>query len=211
MKKKLVRLFLIFLFLIVLFPAVGVLCVYFYHEGDYQEKNIYDYGVVFGAAIRSQGRLSGTLKSRMMIAIKLYKDGTVKKLIFSGSVKNQIKPGEPKTMYQFAVDHQVHPEDIILDEKGDNTLATILNVKKTYFQNGSKPKILFISSFFHLARIKLTSSILGMGDSCGLYPSDTNNPDQADRSKLAYFVFREAVAIWYYVLKSFYLSLSGGI
>jgi SanA protein len=200
MQNKVLKIGIATLFLFVFFIALGVLMVFVYHQEDNVPNRSYDYGVVFGAAIRPHGRLSETLKSRMLTAIQLYREGTVKKLILSGAKKNQMKPGEPRSMYRFAVKHGIPPENLILDEMGDSTMETILNVKKK-FRNRA-PQILFISSFFHLARIQITARILGI-PYFDAYPSENEHP------KIVYFVFREAVAIWYYLFKSLGLRLVG--
>lgn len=191
----------LFLFLIgVLFFVTSMILVFTFKKGTFTEKKIYDYGVVFGAAIRPKGKLSNTLESRMKTAIKLYQEGSVKKLVLSGAVKNQMYPGEPKSMYDFALAHGVKPEDLIIDEQGDSTFETIINTKKIIPQS-PQVSILFISSFFHLARIQLTAKIVKIPN-FSLYPSEINHP------KIAYFVFREAVALWYYVLKAFYYKIT---
>jgi vancomycin permeability regulator SanA len=197
MAKKIIRFFIIIIALFIFFIGIGILTVYVNDNGDFKHEEVYDYGVVFGAAIRSKGKLSETLKSRMQTAIRLYQKGVIKKMILSGSGKNQVKPGEPKAMLLFALANQVKEEDIILDEGGVNTLKTLLYIAQFSRNFNSSPKILFISSYFHLARIKMSANILGIKN-FNTFPSEVNHP------KVFYFVFREAVAIWFYMIQSFY-------
>lgn len=196
MKKKFFKISIFLFFLFVIFLSVGFLMVYFQREGSFQKDKVYEYGVVFGAAIRSKNRLSKTLESRMDSAITLYKEGSIKKILLSGAKIGQIKPGEPMAMFHYALSKGVRPEDLLLDEAGDNTLATIANTRRL-IPGASQRSILFISSYFHLARIDLTASIAGFKN-YHTYSSDTEHP------RIVYFVFREAVAIWYYLLLSLF-------
>lgn len=199
--KKLIKFTILFLLLGILSFTAGILTVFWMQRGTFDPVKVYDYGVVFGAAIRSKGRLSGTLESRMLTAIRLYREGSVKKLILSGAVKNQIHPGEPRNMFDFAVSHGVNPHDLILDEEGDDTLATISNTHK--IQKG-RDTVLFVSSFFHLARIQMTAEILGLKN-FDLYPSEINHP------KVVYFVFRESAALWYYLFRASFFRVMDSI
>lgn len=189
-------------FLIVFLMACGVILVFLNHKPPLKDKDkIFQYGVVFGAAIRSKGRLSATLKSRMDTAILLYKSGTVKKLFLSGAKIGIIKPGEPIAMKNYALSKGVEPSDIILDENGDNTLKTVYHSKKLQSKGSKDASILYISSFFHLARIRVTAKILGVKNYSS-YPSENNHP------KILYFVFRESIAIWYYIAKASFIRMA---
>lgn len=187
MLKRLIKIFLLLALVPITMIAIGVITVFVYHNGN--KKNvIYDYGIVFGAALRGKGKLSGTLESRMQTAIRLYHEGSVKKLVLSGAKD----PSEPMSMFQYALSKNVAPKDILLDEDGENTLKTIQNAKKKFADAG---RILFISSSFHLARIKMTAFIIGIRNA-DICPSDTPHP------KVISFVFRESLAIWYYLAKT---------
>lgn len=187
MLKKLIKILLILSLFPITLIASGIFIVFLYSSGNKQEI-IYDYGVVFGAALRGKGKLSGTLENRMAAAVQLYHEGSVKKLILSGAKD----PSEPLSMLAYAIRKNVNPKDVLLDENGDNTLKTIQN---SYKYSTEAPNILYISSSFHLARIRITSRILGIKNA-DLYPSQGHHP------QVISFVFRESAAIWYYIAKT---------
>jgi vancomycin permeability regulator SanA len=131
-----------------LFPFAQML---FFGKTDYRRPA--DIAVVLGARVYANGRPSDALADRVRTACKLYRDGTVKKLLFSGG------PGdgsihETEGMKRMAIQLGVKPEDILLDSHGVNTQATVKNTEAV-FQQLHASRILVVSHFYHLPRIKL--------------------------------------------------------
>jgi vancomycin permeability regulator SanA len=131
-----------------IFPFAQML---FFGKTDYRRQA--DIAVVLGARVYADGRPSDALADRVRTARKLYRDGTVKKLLFSGG------PGdgsihETEGMKRMAIQLGVKPEDILLDAHGVNTQATVKNTE-ALFQQLHASRILVVSHFYHLPRIKL--------------------------------------------------------
>lgn len=133
---------------VALFPFLQMLC---FGKTDYRRPA--DVAVVLGARVYADGRPSDALADRVRTACKLYRNGTVKKLLFSGG------PGdgsihETEGMKRMALQLGVKPEDILLDDHGVNTQATVKNTE-AIFQQLRASRILVVSHFYHLPRIKL--------------------------------------------------------
>jgi vancomycin permeability regulator SanA len=133
---------------IALFPFAQML---FFGKTDYRRPA--DIAVVLGARVYADGRPSDALADRVRTACKLYQNGTVKKLLFSGG------PGdgsihETEGMKRMAIQLGVKPDDILLDAHGVNTQATVKNTEAV-FQQLHATRILVVSHFYHLPRIKL--------------------------------------------------------
>jgi vancomycin permeability regulator SanA len=131
-----------------LFPFAQML---FFGKTDYQRPA--DIAVVLGARVYADGRPSDALADRVRTSCNLYRNGTVKKLLFSGG------PGdgsihETEGMKRMALQLGVKPEDILLDAHGVNTLATVKNTEPVFRQLHAS-RILVVSHFYHLPRIKL--------------------------------------------------------
>ena len=133
---------------IAIFPFAQML---FFGKTDYRRPA--DIAVVLGARVYADGRPSDALADRVRTACKLYQNGTVKKLLFSGG------PGdgsihETEGMKRMAIQLGVKPDDILLDARGVNTQATVKNTEAV-FQQLHASRILVVSHFYHLPRIKL--------------------------------------------------------
>jgi len=133
---------------IAIFPFAQML---FFGKTDYRRSA--DIAVVLGARVYADGRPSDALADRVRTACNLYRNGTVKKLLFSGG------PGdgaihETEGMKRMAIKLGVKPEDILLDAHGVNTQATVKNTEAV-FQQLHASRVLVVSHFYHLPRIKL--------------------------------------------------------
>jgi len=133
---------------VITFPFAQML---FFGKTDYRRPA--DLAVVLGARVYTDGRPSDALADRVRAACNLYCNGTVKKLLFSGG------PGdgaihETEGMKRMAVKLGVKPEDILLDAHGLNTQATVKNTE-AIFQQLHVSRVLVVSHFYHLPRIKL--------------------------------------------------------
>jgi len=130
------------------FPVLQMFC---FGKTDYRRAA--DAAVVLGARAYADGRPSDALSDRVRTACGLYKDGLVHKLIFSGG------PGdgavsESQAMKRMALKLGVKAEDIVLDERGVNTRATVRNTE-VLFRELHASRVLVVSHFYHLPRVKL--------------------------------------------------------
>lgn len=173
---------------VLIFPILQVLCL---GKTDYRRPA--DAIVVLGARAYADGKLSDALADRVRTGIELYKAGFAKKIIFSGG------PGdgdihETEAMRRFAVKHGVRNEDILVDELGLNTQATVEHTQPI-LQNLQAQRVLVVSHFYHLPRIKLTYARAGR-DVFTVPAREAYFLRQTP-----YMMLREVAGLWVYCLR----------
>ena len=137
--------------------------------------------VVFGASGRP-------LYERVRTACELYRQGLANHVLFSGG------PGEPELMRNYAMQRGVPASAIIEDPAGINTEASVRNTVAM-----SHGRILAVSHFYHLPRIKMTFQRYG----AEVYTV----PSEASMfGLLPYQLAREDAAFWTYYLRRFKTS-----
>lgn len=179
---------LVFLGSLFAFPLLQVFC---FGKTDYRRKA--DVIVVLGARAYADGRPSDALADRMRTACELYNAGFASKLIVSGG------PGdgeihETESMRRFAVDLGVKNEDILIDDAGVNTQATVTNTERL-FEDVKANRVLVVSHFYHLPRIKMTYQRRGR-DVFTVPAKETYFLRETP-----YMVCREVAALWVYYLR----------
>ncbi len=98
-------------------------------------------------------------------------------------------------MRRFALAHAVPDEAIILDRVGVNTRATVTNTIPI-FRSLHAHRILAVSHFYHLPRIKLAYQQAGWN----VYTVPVEHPEQSP-SEYPHLLFRETAALWAYYLR----------
>jgi len=186
--KKLLPVFAVCAACVAIFPFAQML---FFGKTDYRRPA--DIAVVLGARVYADGRPSDALADRVRTACNLYRDGTVKKLLFSGG------PGdgsihETEGMKRMAIQLGVNPADILLDAQGINTQATVKNTE-AIFQQMHASKVLVVSHFYHLPRIKLAYHREGW--EVFTVPAK----ESYLLRQLPYNIAREAAALWVYYFR----------
>ena len=147
--------------------------------------------VVFGAGVRPDGRPSLALADRTRTGCALLKEGTGRWLVLSGGGSGLAS--EPQAMKRIALRMGVPESAIILDERGNNTLATVRNVKELSVRHGWS-RLLMVSHDYHLSRISMLSHRAGLAV-CTV-PARESRP----LTLKPYYVQRELVAWIYYYL-----------
>lgn len=176
--------------------AAGVLAafplaqMFLFGKTDYRRRA--ECAVVFGARAYADGRPSQALADRVVTACELYHAGLVKKLICSGG------PGdgavhETDVMRALAMRLGVPSEAIILDREGLNTRATIAQTREIAGRLGAQ-RILAVSHFYHLPRIKQASLQAGL-DVCTVPAHERRTLTQ-----MPWLMAREVAAWWAYWL-----------
>ena len=106
------------------------------------------YGIVFGNSM--------LIKERVNTAYDAYKNGRIKKVIFSGgsngvSNQNNDTVAEAVKMRELAIKLGIKEEDILIDDKSNNSFE---NVKNSFdlIKNQNISAIAIITSEFHLKR-----------------------------------------------------------
>ncbi len=172
----------------VLFPLAQMFC---FGKTDYRRPA--DMAVVLGARVYADGHLSDALADRVRTACSLYRDGLVRKLLFSGG------PGdgavhETEAMKRLAVRLGVNAGDILVDEAGLNTQATVKN-SEAVFSALRASRILVVSHFYHLPRIKLAYQREGWA----VYTVPAK--ESYLLRQMPYNMLREVAALWVYYLR----------
>jgi vancomycin permeability regulator SanA len=181
---------------LVCFPVTQMIC---FGNTDYRRPA--DVAVVFGARAYADGRPSDALADRVRTACQLYRQGLVKKLIFSGG------PGdgavhETEAMRRQAVRQGVKDGDILIDTAGLNTQATVRNTEAMFSQLGVH-RVLVVSHFYHLPRIKMAYR----RDGWEVYTVPARESYYLRQTP--YFMAREVAAMWVYYLRPFAGSAAG--
>ena len=176
---------------VVLFGTFPLAQMLFFGNTDYRRPA--DAVVVFGARAYKDGRLSDALEDRVRTACEIYRSGLARRLVLSGG------PGEgaiheTEAMRRYAVQHGVRPEDIFVDEQGLNTDATVRNTVPMFLKWRAN-RVLAVSHFYHLPRIKLTYQRAGF-EVCTVPARQ-----KYFLSQIPYSMAREVAAFWTYYVK----------
>jgi len=171
-----------------MFPLAQML---FFGNTDYRRPA--DAVVVFGARAYKDGRLSDALEDRVRTACELYRAGLARRLVVSGG------PGEgaiheTEAMRHYAMQHGVPAEDIFMDKSGLNTAATVRNTVPM-FRQWRANRVLAVSHFYHLPRIKLAYQ------RAGLEVCTVPARQKYFLSQMPYNMAREVAAFWTYYVK----------
>jgi vancomycin permeability regulator SanA len=176
---------------VILFPLAQVL---FFGTTDYRRAA--DVAVVFGAQVHGNGAPSTSLRDRMDTTIALFKDGLVKKILVSGGVGDS-GYNEALVMRDMAVKAGVPKGDVIVDSGGVNTEATVRN-SIPFFGSEPPSRVLAVSQFYHLPRIKLAYQRAGWN--VFTVPAGTSTRIR----ETPYLVAREIPAFWVYYLRAIF-------
>ncbi len=165
--------------------------MFFFGKTDYRRPA--DAAVVLGARVYADGRLSDALADRVRTACQLYREGLVRKLIFSGG------PGdgaihETEAMKRVAISLGVSAEDIWLDKAGVSTQATVRNTG-ALFRQWHASRILVVSHAYHLPRIKLAYQ----RDGWDVFTVPAR--ESYFLRQMPYNMAREVAALWVYYLR----------
>lgn len=171
----------------ILFPLAQMYC---FGKTDYRRTA--DVIVVFGCLVHADGTPSMALADRVRTGVELYRDGLAQWLLFSGG------PGEGTThetdaMRTLAIQLGVPSSDIQVDREGLNTQQTVDNAVRRDWQGGT-PRILAVSHFYHLTRIKLCFRRAGWD--VMTVPAN----ESRDLVNLPHYLLREVAALWCYYL-----------
>lgn len=171
-----------------LFPVAQMAC---FGVTDYR-RNV-DVIVVFGAKVHEDGQLSSILEERVLTGCELYHQGLAPQILFSGG------PGvgdihETQGMRRRALELGVPAAAISIDLNGVDTESTAINTLRMG-QSQKWDRILAVSQFFHLPRIKL--AFHRQGTEVYTVPAKRLYYFRY----LPYFMLREVAAWWWYYIR----------
>jgi len=171
------------------FPVAQVYC---FGTTDYRRPA--DVIVVFGAKAFSNDQPSSALADRVRTACMLYREGWVPRLIFSGGPAEG-NAHETECMRRLALRLGVPDAAITLDRNGLSTYDTVRNTTRM-FGRMHVHRVIAVSHFFHLPRIKMTYQRAGWD----VFTVPVANP-RMPRDEYAFMVVRETAAMWAYYLR----------
>lgn len=140
-------------------------------------------GIVFGARVFADGRLTNSLYDRVLTGVELYRAGRVKKLLMSGDRQGD-NYDEPAAMKKMALELGVAESDIVLDNDGKRTFDSCYRAKEIF----EIQKAILVTQDYHQPRALYLCNSLGI-DSIGI----TANRRTYDRED--YYHLREFFSV----------------
>jgi len=128
-----------------------------------------DLALVLGNTVTLDGRPMPRLEARLTAALDLYGKGLCSYIMVSGGVDPADGRNEAAGMKRWLVEHGVPADAVIEDDLGDNTRASAEHAQAWLAMQG-KHRVIAVSQYFHLPRIRLALRQAGAVDSGGAYP-----------------------------------------
>ncbi len=170
-------------YLIFMYPALG----------DNYEKS--DLIVVFGNKVETSGLPSERLKRRLDKAVKLYNEGTAKKIVVSGALGVE-GFNEPDVMKKHLVECKIAAGDITTDSEGFDTFSTVKNVRVMPFIKKDS-KIIVVTDYYHIPRAKMAFQKAGFKN------IGTARANIAPETTDIKSIIREFAAYYYYLFRNY--------
>ena len=147
--KKL-KIFIIILLCLMLIPFIINFYVVFKVKNkivnmDEISKN-YDYALVLGCGVKSDGTPSLMLRDRLDKVIEIYNKGLINNIIISGHHSDNYS--EVDVMEKYLLDHNISKNIIIRDNEGFSTSESMENYQKKY----QDKSVIIITQEYHLYR-----------------------------------------------------------
>jgi vancomycin permeability regulator SanA len=171
--------------------ALPLLQMAFFGTTDYRRPA--DVIVVFGARVDPGPRASIALADRVTTASELYREGLARTIVMSGGVEPS-GYDETTVMRDLAMAQGVPKDAIVLDPGGVSTQASVDDTTRMFDDRGIA-RVLAVSQFYHLTRIKLAYARAGWN--VWTVPAQ-DTPSPANRWVIA----REVPALWVYYLRA---------
>jgi uncharacterized SAM-binding protein YcdF (DUF218 family) len=120
-----------------------------------------DVGLVLGTRVELDGQPSLAMRLRCSHAAKLCREGMFKHIIVSGGVG---KEGfdEAKVMHDYLLTQGISDEQIIMDNKGDNTYLSAQHTRDIMKQRGFS-SVVAVSQYYHMPRARLALNRFHVG------------------------------------------------
>lgn len=170
------------------FPLAQMYC---FGHTDYRRQA--DAIIVFGCKVNSNDRPSWALYDRMKTACDLYAAGLAKVVIVSGG-PGEGSAHETDIMKEIAIASGIPESAIVVDREGLDTAATVTNTIPM-LRDREMRRVLAVSHFYHLPRIKLTYRRAGL-DVFTVPAKETHR-----LQLLPFYLAREVAALWTYYFR----------
>lgn len=175
-------------FCLIAFPLAQMYC---FGRTDYRRPA--DAIVVFGCKVNANNRPSWALYDRMKTACDLYSAGLADTIVLSGG-PGEGESHETDAMKEIALAAGIPEEKILIDRDGLDTAATVRNTTPLLRQHELR-RVLAVSHFYHLPRIKLTYRKAGMD--VYTVPAKETHP----LKMMPFYLGREVAALWVYYFR----------
>lgn len=150
------------------------------------------YYVIFGAAVRPDGRPSGTLQRRVEGAWQLARQTSPSKFIVTGGQGKQ-GPTEGQVMKRLLLELGAEEQQILVEDKAQDTLESVLYCTEILNNEAEATRdVIVCSSPYHNYRCQMLFRLWGVPCRRGIMPSDRPT---LGTLKWLYYYFREAAAI----------------
>ncbi|HKE57781.1 MAG TPA: YdcF family protein [Pyrinomonadaceae bacterium] len=163
--KKATRLLKIALVLVIL--TSGFIATRIYTFGKNETENKADAAIVLGAAVWGQ-QVSPVFRERINHALDLYRQGKVRKIIFTGGQGNSNEPTEASAARAYAIQNGVNGGDVLIEQRSHTTFENLVYAKQVADANALQ-KVLIVSDPLHMKRAILMAQDIGLD----AYPSPT--------------------------------------
>jgi len=148
--------------------------------GDRDEARPADAIVVLGAA-QFNGRASDVFEARLEHAVALYKAGIAPWFVVTGGKEPGDRTTEAATARAYAIAHGVPAKRILVEDRGRNTLESMLAVA-AIFRTNHLASAVFVSDRVHILRVLRMATdqgIVAWGSPTTTSPTDTDSSRRA--------------------------------
>lgn len=152
-----------------------------WHYAQPQALQHADAAVVLGAAAWGKNP-SPVFKERINYGLKLYRDGMVDKLIFTGGTPVEGYPTEAAVAARYASKQGIKQADMILESQSRDTYENLYNTRELLV-GSEMTRLIVISDPHHLARAHFIAEDLGMDVQTAPTPTSRYN-DSAQSKQL---------------------------
>ena len=165
MKKKVAKVSIVIVTTLIVFVVFVALRIYTYRNtvADVQA----DAAIVLGAAMWGE-ELSPVFRERINHALALYRNGKVRKIIFTGGQGNNNEPTESSAARRYAVERGIPEEGILVEESSHTTYENLFYAKQVADVQHLKT-VLIVSDPLHMKRAVVMARDIGLE----AYPSPT--------------------------------------
>jgi vancomycin permeability regulator SanA len=159
--------------------------------------------LIFGAAVRPDGKPSVTLRRRVQAALDHARGHQEVRFIPTGAI-GRFGPSEASVMARLLTESGVSGERIQLEETGSDTLSSVRAVARLLPQARSRGPVVVATSAYHLPRCLILLRVFGVAAKpCRPPPM----PAAASWRKRWYWRLREVPALPYDVTLALWLRL----
>lgn len=125
--------------------------------------------MIFGAAVRPDGRPSAALRRRVEAAVRLGR--TLRHpLYLPTGARGRYGAAEAEVMAGLLTTLGISPEDILREETGTDTLSSVRAVRRLLSREGHRGPVYAATSAYHLPRSILLLRLAGLGASAAPAP-----------------------------------------